>query len=308
MQKTSSLPPPPAMIVSRNVSDCVNSTAHEILEFEADPDLNNVNPSSLRDGIYQVDVNGSAEHPLRFGLPVVAGWRSFPSSLEPSYNELATDALECFTATTGFRVSGEVSEPEAHIYPFEDLHVTVVTFRPLLKPKSTEEVDAIKKFCWRVADGAVRRRDWPKSIDGEVSPKLCFRMKQIRLGKRNAILKWEELTGNLNIMRRCLREELEAQKRMHNMQNGRIGGDGADALSQLTLTVPDLVHSTFIRFWKAPSMPGKIQLMFEKARKDRILHAKIDVDLNIKLVCEDIPCMHIPVDYDHVLWGLDQCV
>ncbi len=296
------------MIVSRDVSDSVNSTAHEILAFEADPCLNNVDPSSLRDGIYQVNSNGNSGHQLRFGLPVVAGWRSFPLSLQPSYKELATDALGCFTATTGFGVSGEVSEPEAHIYPFEDLHVTVVTFRPLLKPKSSEEVEATKKFCWRIADGAVRRRDWPKSNDGEESPKLCFRMKQIRLGKRNAILKWEELTGNLNIMRRCLREELEAQKRILNMQKGRIGGDGADSLSQMTLTVPDLVHSTFIRFWKAPSNPEKIQHVFEKVSKGRILQAKIDIDLNIKLVCEDVPCMHIPVDHDHVIWGLDQCM
>lgn len=33
-----------------------------------------------------------------------------------------------------------------------------------------------------------------------------------------------------------------------------------------------------------------------------ILPIEIDVQPNVKLVCEDIPCMHINDDEHHVLW------
>ena len=95
------------------------------MDFEPDHYLDNVKPSSLRDGCYDETISNSSEGELRFGLPLVAAWRSFPESLEPHsgdpsksfaafYRKLAKRSSSCFLATSGFDVN---YEPEAHYQP-----------------------------------------------------------------------------------------------------------------------------------------------------------------------------------------------
>ena len=51
-----------------------------------------------------------------------------------------------------------------------------------------------------------------------------------------------------------------------------------------------------------PSKPEMIIQAFKGSDLIDILPSEIDVQPNVKLVCEDIPCMHINDDEHHVLW------
>lgn len=265
--------------------------------FEGDPNLVGVDPSTLAHGRYEVlggHVNGA------FGIPLVAGWRSLPPPLESAYRLLVDKVSSCFDSTTGCESknngNGRSDEPEAHIYPFEDLHVTIVTFRTLLDPApaSEEHAAAIKEFCVKVVENSTKKDKWPK---GNV--KLQLRPKEVCLWKKNAVILWEETTGNLETMRLCLKEEMESQKKFID----------EDILSGISMFVPNIVHSTFMRFWKTiddedgcSSKPGKIKQLFEESGLIDVLPNKIDVDSNATLVCEDTPCMHISNDDSHILW------
>jgi len=209
---------------------------------------------------------------------------------------LAARVSSRFVSTTGQWVEGNNrgnDDPEAHIYPFADLHVTIVSFRTLLDPAPADEerAEAIKFFCSNVVENATQKDDWPK---GDIQ--LQLRPKDICLWKKNAVILWEETTGNLDAMRRCIKEEMDAH-----------GGDPPPGVS---LFVPDIVHSTFLRFWKridgregsGSSDPETLKQLFEGSDLLDILPNKIDVDSNAKLVCEDKPCMHIRSNDSHVLW------
>ena len=175
--------------------------------FEIDPYLEGIAPEALRDGFYE-----SRKHDGRFGLPLVAAWRSFPKSMESAYGELVERVSSCFVATSGYEMNSNntVRDPDAHIYPFTDLHITIATFRTLFEPAFATDDDsaAIKRFCVNVMENATKMGGWPK----ESNIKLRLRPKEIRMGKTNVIILWEEMTGNLEAMRRCLGEEMEVQK------------------------------------------------------------------------------------------------
>lgn len=270
--------------------------------FVEDPYLTGVYPKDLGEGYYERGkLNGT------FGLPLVAAWRSFPTSLESAYQGLVGKVSSCFVSTSGFDAdsNGCTDEPEAHIYPFADLHITVAAFRTLFDPApdNNEHAEAIKKFCAEVVENSTKRDGWPKG-SGDSKVMLLLRPKEIRLGKKNAIILWEETTGNLEAMRLCLKEEMEAQ------QNSKFGSNDEDPLSGVSLIVPDIVHTTFIRFWKginsnegrSPSNPETIRQAFKGNVLLDLLPNEVDMESNAKLVCEDTPCMHVSDDDSHVLW------
>lgn len=259
------------------------------VDFAGDPYIVGITPTALRAGCYEKGkVNGT------FGLPLVAAWRSFPTSLQSGYQVLVDKVSPCFVSTTGYETRKHECNggPEAHIYPFPDLHVTIATFRTLFDPApaSTELAEDIKAFCTKVVHNSTKRDAWPEGSGGS-KMKLRLRPKEVRLGKTNAIILWEETTGNLDAMRLCIKEEMEAQQ----------GASDAGDLSGITLAVPDIVHSTFVRFWKSPSNQEILKHTFEQPLLDA-LPIEIDLDANVKLAVENTPCMHIDDDETHVIW------
>lgn len=267
-------------------------------DFAGDPYLVGIESKAVRHGVYE-----SERSNRKFGLPLVTGWRSFPTSMESAYRVMVARLSPCFVSSTGYKTDskGCQDETEAHIYPFEDLHVTVATFRSSLDPcpSNNERAEAIKKFCASVMENATKREGWPKAKAGDKSKiKLCLQPKEVRLGKKNAYILWEEKTGNLEAMRLCLKEEMEAQ------QFSQRGVNGVDPVadSDLAFFVPNIVHSTFIRFWKCPSNPDILKQTFKESGLLDILPILVDLDSNAKLVYETTPCMHINDDEYHVLW------
>lgn len=260
--------------------------------FSCDPYLRGIDPRALRDGVYEEgDVSRA------FGLPLVAAWRSFPPSMESAYQKIVNRVAPCFDSTTGHETGGRCkdAEPEAHIYPFQDLHVTIATFRSLLAnppcPSNADDAERIKAFCVKVAERSTKRDGWP--IGGSNSPKILrLRPKEMRLGKTNAYILWEETTGNLEAMRHCLAREMESHQ-------------PSDLDPALSWSVPNIVHSTFMRFWGCPSNPQLIRELFDGNDLVDMLPAEVVVETNIKLACETVPCMHIAYDEFHVLWKED---
>ena len=253
--------------------------------FVGDHHLAGVDPKTLRDGHYSHE--HQADESGLFGLPLVAAWRSLPPSFESSYSEFVRKIAASFTSTTGYRHQTSESKndednPEAHIFPFADLHVTLVTFRTLLDPKPADS-DRLKRFCASVVENASKRDGWPKDA------KLKLKPKEIRVFKKNAIILFEESTGKFAAMRACVKEEMEAT-------------DSTEFDSELTWFVPNIIHSTVIRFWKSPSNPELVKQVFEDSSLINVLPSEIEVDANATLACEDIPCMHISDDDFHVAW------
>ena len=146
--------------------------AGKVVGFEPDPHLAGVDVTLLRPNVYcRSPENGSSElipssgSPLRFGLVLVMAWRLFTYTMEEGYGNLASRTLSCFSSTDGMGVDGsgegdEKNDPIAHVYPFEDLHVTVATFRTLLDPPVSDQVRAawIKTLCSQVC-AATKTRD-----------------------------------------------------------------------------------------------------------------------------------------------------
>mmetsp|Transcript_32824 Transcript_32824/g.55826 ORF Transcript_32824/g.55826 Transcript_32824/m.55826 type:complete len:271 (-) Transcript_32824:277-1089(-) len=263
--------------------------------FAEDPHLSGADPKDLRDGCYETGELTS----LNFGLFLVAAWRSFPTSLEPSYRVLAGKVASFFASTTGYETGRQESsnEPEAHIYPFADLHMTVATFHTLLDPAPANEkhAAAVKKFCTDVIERSSKRDGWPKET------KLRLRPKDLVVGKKNVIILWQETTGNMEAMRHCIKEELESR------QESKSAAGMEKALAGGSLFFPNIVHCTFMRFWKGIESFNPDVL--RKAVKDidllEIFGDEIEVDSNVKLVCEDTPCMHISDDASRILWSED---
>ena len=266
--------------------------------FEADPYLAGIDPDYLQEGFYEEQSTSRAT----FGLPLVAAWRSFPPSMESAYRSMAERAAMCFPTTSGYaKGNGCKDEPDAHIYPFEDLHVTIATFRSLLDPippnMNDEKSEYTKNMCINIVNNATTREDWPEGSENS-KVKLCLQPKEIRLFKKNAIILWEETTGNLEAMRICLKKEMEAQQSM------KCGINEMNLLSD-TFSVPNIVHSTFIRFWKCTSNPDMLMQMIKESTFLDFMPAEVEVNANATLVCESTPCMHINDDAYHVLWRDD---
>mmetsp|Transcript_17827 Transcript_17827/g.38556 ORF Transcript_17827/g.38556 Transcript_17827/m.38556 type:complete len:376 (+) Transcript_17827:38-1165(+) len=283
----------------------VNSTTQRMPppgELEGDPLLHGVDPASLTESCRdddrldrgENDVDGSS-----FGLPLVVAWRKFPPSVEAAYRDLVGRISPSLGGTSGFVVDGgggnDCKGPAAHVYPFEDLHVTVATFRARNDPAPANgnDVRTIKQFCVDVTQKASEREQWPRE-----GSKLLLRPREVRLSHKNAIILWEESSGNLDAMRRCIEEEMrEALSKISS-------GERKVVDAHLSFDVPPIVHSTFLRFWAAPSDPRSILETFSGEVSADILGSEFEVDTSsVALVFEDSPCMHVGHD-ETILWPM----
>lgn len=266
--------------------------------IEKDGFLNDVNPALLSE---KCQNEGHINNDESFGLPLTASWRKFPPSIKSGYEKLVEKILPCFASTSGYTtLNNHINciNPEAHIYPFEDLHITVATFRTkdTQSPSTNEvdriEVDRIKQISKNLLQMASHRDEWPKP-----GSKLSIKPKAIKLGRKNAIILWEDTSGNLDKIRQCIRLEKERVERTQDLTND-LG---------LSLDIPtNIVHSTFLRLWtEYPLYPEKLihTLNEEVSIDDMFGMEEFQVDTSsVKLIFEDTPCMHVDDDKDHVIW------
>ena len=273
------------------------------IQFVGDKVLADVNPNELSDGCSAPKQHDN-DH-KSFGMPLVASWRSFPPEMELGYERLVTRIQPLFASTSGFYIMGDdmskidCINPEAHIYPFKDMHITVATFRTKNDklPAKREDVEAIKQFSKDVLQKASRRPDWP-----EEGSKLRIQPLAIKLGNKNAIILWNEMTGNMDRMRGCIQKEMEAAR----SQITDVTFKGMIDSSLASYDIPPIVHSTFIRFWRKPSNPEILMHTFNEERLVDVIPAEFEVGTDsVQLIYEDTICMHIDREEDHVLWKAD---
>jgi hypothetical protein len=81
--------------------------------------------------------------------------------------------------------------------------------------------------------------------------------------------------------------------------------ENPDALNHRQIVIPNIIHSTFLRFGRVPVTKGEeVQKRFQDAIRDiQELFGDVQVD-SMRLAVERIPYMHIPCDDRHVLVSL----
>jgi hypothetical protein len=219
---------------------------------------------------------------VTFGLVVNAAW---PAQLDQQehYLEFRSAVSQCFDA-----VDVQGSAPAVYLYPASALHVTVATFHAFTQPPSLDvSIDVLAEQWKSVFDAATTMPEWPKLP-------LQLSIDRAQIGKRAGILLWKEVSGGMDAMRQCIQtasKQLEPQLQ-------------AAGISLDTLSIPGIVHSTFLRFYQVPTTPGPvIQERFQQhvlSRMTQMFPTPYKVTA-AKLVCERRPYMHIPDDDHHVL-------
>jgi hypothetical protein len=240
------------------------------VEFEADP---------LVAPLVNADSHGAT-----FGLVVSAGWPAHPD-LQECYLRFRSAVSQCFDAVD---VQGSKYGDAVYLYPASALHVTVATLHSFTQPPSLIASEDVLAEQWKsVFEAATKMPEWPK-----LPLQLCIDRAQI--GTRAGILLWKEVSGGMDVMRQCIQtasKQLEPQ-----LQAAGVALD--------TLSIPSIVHSTFLRFYQVPTTPGPvIQERFQQhvvPQMKQMFPMPYKVTA-AKLVCERRPYMHIPDDDDHVL-------
>jgi len=223
-----------------------------------------------------------------FGLVVNAGWVPAEATQSAYINNLLPAVQECFKKADYTIPAPGGDIPKVYFYPSQYLHVTVATLHAFTRPTPDLATRAVLTKEWNdLVKAASKHCNWP-------TEPLQLTVQSAQLGKRAGILLWEETTGGLDQMRICIQAETEARH-----QRFAKAGVNAD-----TLSIPNIIHSTFLRFHEVPESIGKeVQELFQRHVKDKLttfFPDPISVP-HAKLVCERIPYMHIPDDKDHVI-------
>jgi hypothetical protein len=218
-----------------------------------------------------------------FGLVVVTGWPSDLSmAVKDSYQDFISRTKACFDKQ-------DMAQGNVYFYPASCLHVTVATLYSVNHRLKDNAGRIELETFWRQAmDRAARMPDWP-------ALPLVLTIDRTQIGERAGILLWNETTGGLDKMRKCIAQatRLTATERRSD----------DFSIDKTTLSIPPIAHSTFLRFPNAPLTDGSVlqenYSHVSKAIKD-IFPASVELS-DAKLVCEKTPYMHIPADERYVL-------
>lgn len=202
------------------------------------------------------------------------------------------------------------------------------------------------KACQKITQNAMQRSDWPKY-------RFNIEVEGAQIGEKAGIILWKDASscnkdkqygdedtdtdkdeqgqqdqqkhkqqqgGSFHLMRNILKEEYE--KAMMDVmpmtdKNGRTSKTTTDTRQNIPkgkeLIIPNIIHSTFLRFGSKPQTNGKvIQDKFQSLLHENHNMTKVFLNNNnnnrsgicidgVKLVVENRAYMHIPFDKDHVL-------
>mmetsp|Transcript_21960 Transcript_21960/g.33526 ORF Transcript_21960/g.33526 Transcript_21960/m.33526 type:complete len:284 (-) Transcript_21960:518-1369(-) len=239
----------------------------------------------------------------KFGLVLVSAWRKFPIALKKPYEELKRHVQNCFRKDDFAPIDD--TPPSVYLYPWDDLHVTVAAFHYNHAVDDEQHASQLTEHWRAVVQSAMKRDGWPAP-----GTMLQFNVQSAQIGTRNGILLWKELSGAMDAMRRCIEEEVLIRQQKQALSTADTVDTATIRIDyERTVSIPGIVHSTFLRFHRIPSTCGhEVQERFRENVLPFILnhsafrHVEVSVD-DIKFVCEKTPCMHIPDDSEHVLEG-----
>lgn len=188
----------------------------------------------------------------------------------------------------------------AYVYPQLTVHCTVATLRPFTAGPLSGGTRVAEADRWSAVLAAARAAPaWPTSP-------FDLRMGPPQLEGAAGIVKYEDSSGGIEAMRRCLREAIIAA-------GGLPAEGGADRSHAKPLPasppneppahIPDIVHSTVLR-WAAE--PTEAELAAAHAAVDRVAASWEPLDVPItrcSAVFEARPFMHVPTSgsagFDH---------
>jgi len=226
-----------------------------------------------------------------FGLTLVTAWPAGDSLrrnlLEPYYRLCALTEL-CFAeADVACRGNGTV--PPVYLYPFTALHVSVVVLHAFYEQPpgtvlSPERQETLQNAWSVVLQQAAALHDWP-------TQPLELVLDGAQLNGKAGILLWKESTGGLAKMRACVQQICARSDTVVELQQQGVSVD--------TLMVPNMIHTTFLRFYQTPTTPlATARQRFERTvvpRLSQLFSQPFRVP-DARLICERTPYMHIPVD------------
>ena len=216
--------------------------------------------------------------------------QSAKRTLREAYKRFVTEVANCFIPDD-FGADPDTNLPRVYIYTPECLHITVATLHRFDVPTTPKERKVMQKIYTDLLQRAAKRPNWPAE-----GSKMKFAVDSTRIGEKAGILLWKEITGNLQKMRDCVAKEHAAS---YDDIVKAVGEDSANSFQ-----IPNIVHSTFMRFADAPKTDwDKMQAEFAKVQErvtDNIFgDLVVETDV-VRLVCERRPYMHIPCDEEHV--------
>ena len=227
-----------------------------------------------------------------FGLTLVTAWPAdgaLRKELLESYYRLCALTELCFAEADVAR-RGDGTVPPVYLYPFTALHVSVVVLHAFYKqPPGTvlsPERQAILQNAWsRVLQQAAALPDWP-------TQPLELVLDRAQLGPKAGILVWNETTGGLAQMRTCVQRICAQSGTVDELQRQGVSVD--------TLIVPNIIHTTFLRYSQTPRTPlATARQRFERTVVPRLSQLFSRQPFRVpdaRLICERAPYMHIPVD------------
>lgn len=210
------------------------------------------------------------------GLLLAASW-PMPAAVQAQYE--AFRATLCATLPEG-----------AYCYPASTLHCTVATLRAFTGgPLDATSLDAAHTRWLPVLDMARSSSEWPTGS-------FKVRMGTPTLEGAAGIFRYEDVDGAIEKMRACLREAIVA----HGGLAAEGGGDRSKAkpiagtpAGEPAPHIPDIVHSTAVRWASEPPDRAKAKAAFDKAAAT---WAPIEIVVTgAAAVDETAPYMHIPL-------------
>ena len=216
------------------------------------------------------------------GLLVVCSW-PMPDAVLKQYGAFCT------------RLRASLPE-EAYIYPPSTLHITVATIRPFNSGKALTPAELETEMkVWRPVLERARANDkWPRGG-------FALRMDPPTLGKTAAIFRYEDIDGGIEKMRECLQESIAEAGGVSGVGSDTRGGKSLPGSQAPPPHIPDIVHSTLMRWAGEPPESWAGAAGAEKAETygqwESLAEAwepmAITVRGGAKAVLEDAPFMHI---------------
>lgn len=231
--------------------------------------------------------NGSEQGHL-FGVVVVANWPPKESIMRP-YSELLPK-IKTYFDPEDYAPLCQHKPPAVYFYPPQTLHITIATFCPFTAPEISDR-DEYSRACKTIMESAFARQDWPNKP-------FSIEIERVNVGCKAAIFLWENKDGTIGTMRKIIQEEYD-----------KFSKKNPASLNHRDLIVPGIIHSSFIRFGRAPKTNRvHVQQKFEEdAQQIKDHFGKVQVD-SVRLAVERIPYMHIPFDDKHVLTSFQSSV
>lgn len=244
-----------------------------------------------------------------YGLVLVAAWPPSFAWREIYASRIRPRLAACFPSDI-MEDSSASSSSSVYIYPPEALHVTLATFWSIHCKETISQGQAVDL---ERSVKAVVERAWQQYQNKFPNERhFVLEVESAQIGTKAGIILWKESSGRLHAFRRVLhqtcQEECQRLEEPWSLQGEPVDANSMfvrQALSQIK--VPDIVHSTVVRFAETPVTKGVVvQSNFERFILDKLATELVPQSLHvptIKLVCERQPYMHVPPDDRHVLWA-----